>query len=215
MQRLLAGHGLSKEEDLLAGLGFGRLSAPAVAGQLVPEPAGTGVVEGVRARAVPAGRDGGALEVTGDSDFLVYIAKCCGPLPGEPIVGYVTRGKGVAVHSRTCPNGKNLLYHPEREIDVSWSPSAAAGGGSPSRVDVTLMFESRGDMLELISHAVSTEGSKILSCQLRTEHDDKGFAAITIAVRDAPQFNRIVDRLQSLSGMLQVERRGVSAGAGP
>ena len=66
-----------------------------------------------------------ALEVTGDADFLVYVAKCCNPLPGENIVGYVTRGKGVAVHSRSCPNVKNLLYHPEREIDVRWATDAA------------------------------------------------------------------------------------------
>jgi GTP pyrophosphokinase len=118
----------------------------------------------------------------------------------------VTRGKGVAVHSRSCPNVKRLLYHPEREIEVRWAGKVASEGVTPSRVDVDMVFRNRSDMLELISHAVTAEGSQILNCQLRTDRGDTGFAAITIAVRDAPQFARIVDKLQALSGMLQVER---------
>jgi GTP pyrophosphokinase len=148
------------------------------------------------------------LEVTGDADFLVYVAKCCNPLPGEPIVGFVTRGKGVAVHSRSCPNVKNLLYHPEREIEVRWASNAGARPEAKSRVNVDMMFRDRSGMLAQISHTISEEGSDILSCQLRTEHNDTGVAAMTILVRDAPQLARIIDRLLSLSGMLQVERRG-------
>jgi (p)ppGpp synthase/HD superfamily hydrolase len=71
-----------------------------------------------------------------------------------------------------------------------------------------MVFRDRSGMLASISQTISAEGSDILSCQLRTEHEDTGFAAMTIAVRDAPQLARIMDRLQSLSGMLQVERRG-------
>jgi GTP pyrophosphokinase len=116
----------------------------------------------------------------------------------------------VAVHSRSCPNVRNLLYHPEREIEVRWASDAASETSTPARVEVDMVFRNRDDMLELISQAVSAEGSKILSCQLRTEHDDTGFAAITIAVRDARQFSRIMNKLQALSGMLQVERRGLA-----
>ena len=130
-------------------------------------------------------------------------------------MGFVTRGKGVAVHSRFCPNVRNLLYHPEREIEVRWASGGGADAASPTRVDVAMVFTHRPDMLELISNAVTSEGSKILSCQLRTDHDDTGFAAISIAVRDAAQFSRILDRLQCLDGMLQVERRVVSSRAGP
>ena len=129
-------------------------------------------------------------------------------MPGEEIVGYVTRGKGVAVHSRSCPNVKKLLYHPEREIEVRWASDAGDGRAIPSRVDVDMMFRDRSGMLASISQTISAEGSDILSCQLRTEEEDTGFAAMTIVVRDAPHLARIMDRLQSLNGMLQVERRG-------
>jgi GTP pyrophosphokinase len=212
MEHLLTSHGFAREDDLLAALGFGKLAAPAAAAQLLPTTEQGGKAPAPAPAPPPSTQgDSAILEVTGDADFLVYIAKCCTPLPGEHIVGYITRGKGVAVHSRSCPNVKNLLYHPEREIDVQWASSAGSGESSPSRVDVEMMFQNRADMLEMISHTVSAEGSKILSCQLRTEHDETGFAAITIAVRDGPQFTRILSRLQNLQGMLQVERRGVVA----
>jgi GTP pyrophosphokinase len=210
LQRLLSSHGMAREDDLLAALGFGKVSASIIAEQLVPaeeEPPAAPPEAFSVAPPQPTTVSSGALEVTGDNDFLVYIAKCCSPLPGEAIVGYVTRGKGVAVHSRACSNVKNLLYHPEREIDVRWASDAGAGGISPSRVDVEMVFQSQSDMLEQISQTVTAEGSKILGCQLRTEHDDTGFAAITIAVRDAPQFSRILGRLEALKGMIQVERR--------
>ena len=60
------------------------------------------------------------LQVDGQSDLMVFRAKCCNPIPGDEIVGYVTRGRGVSVHSVDCPNVRNLLYNPEREIEVTW-----------------------------------------------------------------------------------------------
>jgi guanosine-3',5'-bis(diphosphate) 3'-pyrophosphohydrolase len=206
---LLAAHGLTREEDLLAAFGFGRLAAAAVIGELVPSD------QEERDGAAPVAprptqpRDGSlALEVTGDSDFLVYVAQCCKPLPGEAIVGYVTRGKGVAVHSRSCPNVRNLMYHPEREIEVRWASGAAAGVTSPKKVEVDMVFDDRSGMLASISQVIASQGSDILSCQLRTEHNEVGFAAMTIEVRDAAQLERILERLTALSGMRQVDRRG-------
>jgi GTP pyrophosphokinase len=215
VQRILTSHGLSKEDDLLSAVGFGKLPVNAVTDQLrrdeseEAEEAEKPVTTTVRQPA-----DGHALEVTGDADFLVYLAKCCKPLPGEEIVGFVTRGKGVAVHSRTCPNVRNLLYHPEREIEVRWAASAATSKTPTSQVDVDMAFDDRSGMLASISQAISSEGSDILSCRLRTEPNDTGFAAMTIVVRDAAQLTRILDRLQELKGVLRVERRG-QVNAGP
>jgi len=210
LKSLLSSHGLAKEDDLLAALGFGRLSAPTIIAQLLPQKAETteerGLPTTTKREASVAGSQ--ALEVTGDADFLVYVAKCCKPLPGERIVGFVTRGKGVAVHSRACPNVKNLMYHPEREIEVRWASDAATSGAPPNQVELDMVFDDQSGMLASISQVISAEGSDILSCQLRTEHNDRGFGAMTIVVRDAAQLDRILSRLDNLNGMRRVERRG-------
>jgi len=208
LKSVLSSHGLSKEDDLLAALGFGRLAAPAIIAQLLPQEDEAAEDEVPTPKRESSTAESQALEVTGDADFLVYVAKCCKPLPGERIVGFVTRGKGVAVHSRTCPNVKNLMYHPEREIEVRWASDAATSGASPNQVELDMVFDDRSGMLASISQVISAEGSDILSCQLRTEHNDRGFGAMTIVVRDAAQLDRILRRLDNINGMRRVERRG-------
>ena len=80
--------------------------------------------------------DGAAVRVRGEGDLLASIAQCCTPVPGEPIVGYVTRGRGISVHSEDCANVRNLLYHPEREIDVEWADASGRGlSGRPAHRD--------------------------------------------------------------------------------
>jgi GTP pyrophosphokinase len=209
VQQILTSHGLSKEDDLLSAIGFGKLQVSVVTDKLRQDETAEEELDEKRLPEVaPPPTEGHALEVTGDADFLVYLAKCCKPLPGEDVVGFVTRGKGVAVHSRDCPNVRNLLYHPEREIEVRWAPSAATSKTPTSQVDVDMAFDDRSGMLASISQTISSEGSDILSCRLRTEPNDTGFAAMTIVVRDAAQLTRILNRLQELNGVIRVERRG-------
>src|SRR4029077_4932075 len=105
-------------------LGFGKTEAKTVLARVlgqeqVNEPAKEpGRLRQVVSRILPFGQ--GPIAVKGHGDMLAYLAKCCNPLPGEEIVGYVTRGRGVSVHSVDCPNVRNLLYNPEREIEVEW-----------------------------------------------------------------------------------------------
>ncbi|MFV2073039.1 MAG: bifunctional (p)ppGpp synthetase/guanosine-3',5'-bis(diphosphate) 3'-pyrophosphohydrolase [Thermoanaerobaculales bacterium] len=216
LQQLLTSHGISKEDDLLAAIGFGKVPVTSVTSFLRRDELAGKAEEAEKVQRIqvpPVGEN--ALEVTGDADFLTYVAKCCKPLPGEEIVGFVTRGKGVAVHARDCPNVRNLLYHPEREIDVRWAASGTSSKRPTSQVDVDMSFRDRSGILPSISQAISVEGSDILSCRLRTERDDTGFASMTIVVHDAAQLTRILDRLQGLKGMLRVERRGQTIARSP
>jgi len=208
--------GYSKEDDLIAAIGFGKIPVATLTTVFRKDGEAPAEEEDLtrKKKPAPASKNDHALEVSGDADFLVYMAKCCKPLPGEEIVGFVTRGKGVAVHSRSCPNVRNLLYHPEREIEVQWAPTAPATRAPTSQVDVDMSFNDSSGILASISQAISTEGSDILSCRLRTDPNDTGFAAMTIVVRDKAQLTRILSRLQDLKGMLRVERRG-QTGASP
>jgi GTP pyrophosphokinase len=216
LSEVIRAGGYANEDDLIAAIGFGKIPVTTLTATFRSEGETPSVEEelALKKKPAPASKSDHALEVTGDADFLVYLAKCCKPLPGEEIVGFVTRGKGVAVHARSCPNVRNLLYHPEREIEVQWAPSAETARAPTSQVDVDMSFNDSSGMLASISQAISSEGSDILSCRLRTEPNDTGFAAMTIVVRDAAQLTRILGRLQDLKGMLRVERRG-QAGASP
>ncbi len=212
MKAALVTHGLAKDEDLFAAMGFGRLSAQTIVAQVVPDQGAetpSATHEDRWAAAPKSPKDaGGGLEVTGDPDFLVYVAQCCAPVRGEEIVGFVTRGKGVAVHARSCPNVKNLLYHPEREIPVRWSRGLDGRGGQGSQVDLDMVFREDPAMLTSISQAISAEGSGIVSCHLQTEQaEGRGSASVTVMVDDADHLRRIIDRLLSLKGMHEVERR--------
>jgi GTP diphosphokinase / guanosine-3',5'-bis(diphosphate) 3'-diphosphatase len=216
LKSILTSHGLSKLDDLLAAVGFGRMGAAVVTEQLMPaaEAPAEPMLPATDRRAAPT-TETPVLEVTGDSDFLVYVAKCCNPLPGEEIVGYVTRGKGVAVHSRSCPNVRRLLYHPEREIEVRWAAAAMEGRVGRSRVDLDMKYQDRSGLLAEASQAISSEGSNILSCSLQTHDGGAGTVAMSIEVRDAAHLNRIVQKLEAVDGMLHVERRGFVTRAGP
>ncbi len=141
-------YGLGSQPDLVAGIGFGKYSARQTLNRLVPGSTAPGNEQdpntadvGVpkpgtvtatssltampeEARKIYFGKGSESLQVEGQNDLLIYRARCCNPIRGEDIVGYVTRGKGVAVHARTCSNVQNLLYESDRRIAVDWSPTA-------------------------------------------------------------------------------------------
>src|ERR1700742_4647635 len=135
-------YGLAGEQDLLAGIGFGKYSTRQVLNKLEPGSAvevkesasEQGAVVDTLSHMSEAvkrvffGKGSESLQVEGQDDLLVYRARCCNPIRGEEIVGYVTRGKGVAVHARSCPNVQNLLYESDRRIQVEWSPSPTEPG---------------------------------------------------------------------------------------
>ena len=133
--RVAREYGLHGEQELLAGIGFGKYSARQVLNKLEPgstidakepahEPGSVGNTLAHMSDAVKRvffGKGSDSLQVEGQDDLLVYRARCCNPIRGEEIIGYVTRGKGVAVHARSCPNVQNLLYEADRRIEVEWS----------------------------------------------------------------------------------------------
>ena len=131
--KLASDYGLSKLEDLYAAVGFGKYSARQVLTRVLGEPEKGTQTEAEESKPTLVktvkrmlGFGEAPLIVKGHDDLLVYRAKCCNPIPGDDIIGYITRGRGVAVHTRTCPNVQNLLYQTERRIAVEWG-----GAGRP------------------------------------------------------------------------------------
>jgi GTP pyrophosphokinase len=200
-------------EDLHAALGYGKFSArqvlskiaPSVVKEEVPEARPAPAPDGA-AQTAPGVRraDGdGVIKVRGLDDLMVYRAKCCNPIRGEAIVGYVTRGKGVAVHAKMCPNVQSLMYDVERKIEVEWA--RAAEDSFPVRI--VIHTDDRPGMLNQLTSVLSAENTNIRSLEAKgaTDHDG-GVVEMTVDVRDKKQLEKLVATMRRISGVRDVER---------
>jgi GTP pyrophosphokinase len=205
-------YGVSKTEDLYAALGYGRFSARQVLQKVAPDnplaeatPAEALVKPAEGRKSVPLGDGDLAIHVTGIDQVMVYRAKCCNPIRGEPIVGYITRGKGVAVHSAQCPNVQNLMYEVERKIEVEWVRSAS----EPFPVKVIIYTDDRPGILNQLTSILSTESSNIRSLEARADSSRQDEAAIvdmTMDVRDKKQLDRVITAFRRIPGVRDIER---------
>jgi GTP pyrophosphokinase len=198
-------------DDLLTAVGYGKLSARQVAARLVPAdklapPATADDKPSWRETAKRLLRLGdGGLKVKGSDDLLVYRARCCNPIQGEPIVGYVTRGKGVSVHAQSCPNAATF-DDPERRIAVEWER------GAESRYDVrvTVDVEDRPGMLAAISTAVAKSETDIRNAEARTFDDHTAAIGLTLSVSDARHLEKVTRALRAVPGVIGVARQALA-----
>jgi GTP pyrophosphokinase len=210
MLRVASEYGCSRAEDLYAELGYGKYSARQVLGKALGQPLGEPTAK-ESAPSAPGrivstvkrmlGMGGSAIQVGGTSDLMAYLAKCCNPIPGDEIVGYVTRGRGVAVHSTSCPNVQNLLYQTERRIEVSWTDAPDAH----FTVSLIIRTQDRPGMLADITAVISEAGSNIRNL---TSQPDKLHARVDAAldITNRKQLERIIANTKKISGVFGVER---------
>ncbi len=145
------------------------------------------------------------IKVKGVDDLLVYRAKCCNPIRGEAIVGYVTRGKGVAVHSPNCTNVQNLMYEVERKIDVEW----ARAERETFPVKLLIHSEDRPGILNQLTTILFGEQTNIRSLEARGDDQraaDGAIIDVTVEVKDKKQLERVVSALRRISGVRDIER---------
>jgi len=212
LERVAAEYGYSKMEDLHAALGYGKYSARQVLQKLVPDQVEpllppdipkTPVLPGA---AAPGGDTSDlVIKVKGVDDLLVYRAKCCNPIRGEGIVGYVTRGKGIAVHSVNCSNVQNLMYEVERKIDVEWA--RATSESFP--VKMMIHTDDRPGMLNQLTSVLFAEQSNIRTLEASPDEKRNGDGAVidmTVELRDKKQLERVTAAIRRISGVRDVER---------
>jgi GTP diphosphokinase / guanosine-3',5'-bis(diphosphate) 3'-diphosphatase len=216
--RIATEFGVATAADLLATLGQGKNSAHQLLGKLAPGFAGqpeadpstapksgeAAMTDAVRKLHL-TGSD--SLQVEGQNDLLVYRARCCNPIRGEEIVGYVTRGKGVAVHARSCPNVQNLLYESDRRINVEWS-RASEGVGQPQRYPVKIIVncEDRTGMLKELTAVISDENTDIRGVDLSRNDEGEAIVEFVVEAEDLRHLNRMVLGLRRVEGVRQVIR---------
>jgi GTP pyrophosphokinase len=155
------------------------------------------------------GKGSESLQVEGQDDLLVYRARCCNPIRGEAIIGYVTRGKGVAVHARSCSNVQNLLYEADRRIDVAWSSSetsASTPKGATYPVRLIVVCEDRSGLLKEFTAIISEDGTNIRSVDTKAAVDGVVNVDFVIETVDLRHLERLIQNLRKVPGVRDVHR---------
>jgi guanosine-3',5'-bis(diphosphate) 3'-pyrophosphohydrolase len=201
----LVDYGYSKAEELFAALGYGKLAAKSVLAKMVSqdqlkEAPESGIASVVRRVLGPAEEK---IKVRGYDDLMVFRARCCNPIRGEKIVGYITRGKGVSVHSAVCPNVVNLLYDPERRIEVEWDKGTDT---SPYTVRLSLQVEDRKGILADVTSKIAGINTNIRNVEATSDADQRGRIDITIEISDLKHLQKVIKSLKSVDGVVDVER---------
>ena len=191
-------------EDLIAQIGFGKISPRQVLGRLRPklgikDERPPGLVGKMVGRFKRRKGDHG-IKVKGVSDMLIRFANCCNPLPGEPVIGFITRGRGVTVHQRNCSHILNA--DPERLVEVSWQ--ASKEDIYLAKIRVTSV--ERKGVLSDISAVLTQKDANIIEAQVKTTVDRKGIALFTIEVEDYNQLQNIMGAIKRIKNVLIVER---------
>ncbi|MGC1783373.1 MAG: bifunctional (p)ppGpp synthetase/guanosine-3',5'-bis(diphosphate) 3'-pyrophosphohydrolase [Acidobacteriaceae bacterium] len=215
--KIAADYGLANPTDLLAGIGFGKFSARQVLNRLVP---GSTSIQAPETEAAPGmtdvvrrvffGKGSDSLTVEGQNDLLVYRARCCNPIRGEEIVGYVTRGKGVAVHARSCPNVQNLLYESDRRIAVEWARMQDENGNTERAtypVKLTVFCDDRAGMLREMTAVISDDGTNIRAVDTKASTGAEAVVEFVVDASDVGHLLRLMNGLRRVPGVRDVQRQ--------
>lgn len=196
--------GMVSAEDLLAAIGYGKVSLSQAVTKLLPEKAAE-AAQAARAPklAEPKKRPSKGVRVKGVDNVLVRFSKCCNPVPGDEIVGYITRGRGVSVHRADCPNVAALAKEPEREIHVEWEADA----GSSYPVEIEVEAYDRVALLSNLMNAIADMKTNIAAVNARTTKKNKmAIISLVLEINNVQHMDAIMRRLKAVNGVIEVHR---------
>jgi GTP pyrophosphokinase len=198
-----------QNDELFAQLGYGKLSPKVLLdklaqGELKEKAPEHPVVSAVKRVLKPTAATTDRIVVRGVDDLMVFRARCCSPIRGEKIVGYITRGKGVSVHSAICPNVINLQYDPERRIDVEWDKGTDV---APYTVRLTMQVEDRKGMIAELSSRIADINTNIINLEASSasaEHHAR--IDMTVEIQDMKHLEKVMKSIRGVEGVIGVER---------
>lgn len=201
LKKISGEFGFVGEDDLLAAVGYGKLSANQILGKILPPDKLEQTVEVKEVKTVKSRRkQASAVEIGGLDDVLVRFAKCCNPVPGDDVVGFITRGRGVTVHTSDCTFA--LGSDPARRIDVAWGKT---GKGTQSvKIKVTC-FDQKG-ILATITQAITDCEANIVSASIHSTIDKRGVNTFEVDVSDLEHLQRVMNNVMKVKGVIKVER---------
>ena len=198
---------LRSSDDLLSSIGYGKISVRKVLNKIIPkEPETTPakevpqsalqrIFEEAKKKEQPA-----SVKVKGVDDLLVRFARCCAPVPGDPVVGFITRGRGISVHSRKCP--KVFQTDPHRLVEIEWDKSTK----HDRRVKIRVVCSDRPGLLADMSNAVKEQNINITRAQIGTTKDKKAVCHFTIEIKDTSELRSLLSHLEAVPGVILAER---------
>jgi guanosine-3',5'-bis(diphosphate) 3'-pyrophosphohydrolase len=205
LRKLAGEHGYSTTDDLLAGIGYGKTAAQTVLARFLPaEPVAEPRPDPTKTATRPGRpRSDSSVTVKGVDDVLARFAKCCGPVPGDPIVGFITRGRGITVHTRDCPNLAAGLVDSERTVTVDWD----VADKRPLPVKIAVFIgRDRPGLLADISTAISSRQANIVKAEVTVTEDRKGINHFTVEVADLEQLQGVMGAIKAVRDVIGVER---------
>ena len=213
MKRIANEYGLGRSEDLLASIGYGKtLPRNVIAkflgaekfSELDPDKKKeTTFQSGMKAVKKFIGLGEDAIIVKGVDNLLTTRARCCNPLRGEEIVGYISLGKGIVVHNKRCKNVKQLMVNRDRIVDVEWAKNEKEIIQS---VRLLVTTENRTGMLAGITNAIAEIKTGIRDASAKVSKDDRGLIEVTIEVFDKKHLDKVISAIEQVSGVIAVER---------
>ncbi len=203
-------YGLASDDELFAAVGYGKVSPRQAVVRLLPPEELQALTEAEEAKEKKAERKPTrpkpieeGVSIRGIDDILVHFSKCCSPVPGDEIIGFITRGRGVSVHTLDCPNAVSLMADPERQIAVHWDGHRKSAHQVKIRVEIG---KDRPGILAEISTAISDTNTNIAHAEIRVTEERTGVNTFTLEVSDLKQLQAAMQAIKKVDGVVGVER---------
>ncbi|MGA9274206.1 MAG: bifunctional (p)ppGpp synthetase/guanosine-3',5'-bis(diphosphate) 3'-pyrophosphohydrolase [Candidatus Cybelea sp.] len=206
LERIAARLNYASPTDLYAAIGFGDASAQAVANRVREEFKHDNVVDLTKIGRKPVPRKSprrsSGVRIAGVDDVMVRLSKCCSPVPGDPIIGYVTIGRGVSVHRADCPNVAYMNATPERILQSQWLDDAGLTHG----VDIEVEADDRSQLVQDIMAVFAELKTQVSSVNARVRKDGVAVTSLTVQIRDLDHLHKLLTKLETLKNVRRVYR---------
>lgn len=187
-------------QNLKAAVGRGEVSIEKIL-SAISEPHPKEQKESLLKRILQRDKSHSAIQVQGMDNIMVHIGKCCQPVPGDNIIGYITRGKGVTIHRTTCPNMQSLVEKNDRTVPVNWTVEVE----EEFKVQLSLLGEDRRNLIRDIAQVISNNNINILNIDIKAK-DKLAIGKIIIEVKNLPHLTRVISAVTKVKGIISVER---------
>ncbi len=200
LEKIAHDEGLISADDLLIAIGYGKISAIQIVHRLEPE---KDLKEGITEKIVKKiALPSKGVTVKGADDILIHLSKCCNPVPGDKIIGFITRGRGLSIHTVDCPNIDELDYDKDRLVEVSWD----ATPGAPTPVKISVLTMDRPGLLAAVSAAITSGQSNIRHADISTTEDGKAILNFVVDITDRNHIEKVLKNIEKVEGVLQARR---------